>query len=76
MNWRKGPPHSIGWWPASMVNSPDAFRWWNGKFWSIAAFRNTPLKQVRKRAQHADKAGQDLIEWTDRPAWWHERSKT
>lgn len=76
MNWRKGPPPSIGWWPASVVKSPDVFRWWNGKCWSIASFRNTPLEQVRKRAQHADKAAQHLIRWTDRPAWWPERSKT
>jgi hypothetical protein len=76
MKWRKGPPPSIGWWPASAVKFPEAIRWWNGKWWSIASFQNTPLEQVKKRAREMERLGQDRIEWTNRPAWWPNRSKT
>jgi hypothetical protein len=73
--WHKGPPPSIGWWPASYFRNPDAHRWWNGEWWSAAAWPDSSADEVA-RAARSKEACQDLIEWTDRPAWWPERSKT
>jgi hypothetical protein len=75
MKWRKGPPPSIGWWPASVCKEPGCVRWWNGKHWSLAAWADTYVavaaSSARRRAPN-----QIDIEWTDRPAWWPARSKT
>jgi hypothetical protein len=73
--WHKGPPPSIGWWPTSNYRDPDAHRWWNGEWWSAAAY---PEEAANTAAAVACLKGarQDDIEWTDRPAWWPERSKT
>ncbi len=74
MNWRKGPPPSIGWWPASGYRNPNVYRWWNGKWWSCAAHSVLTAKEAASQA--ARKEGIRHIEWTDRPAWWPNRSKT
>jgi hypothetical protein len=74
--WHKGPPPSVGWWPASSYWE-DAYvlRWWNGEYWSRPAEAGFELHQVAATAALKDPS-QHLIEWTDRPAWWPERSKT
>lgn len=74
MNWRKGPPPSIGWWPASFSKDPNCLRWWNGHCWSIGAYEYTAAGAEKVASLRSDH--QDTIEWTDRPAWWPERSKT
>ena len=73
--WHKGPPPSIGWWPASNCRNPNAHRWWNGEWWSAVAWPDSSAKEVARAARSKD-ATRDLIEWTDRPASWPERSKT
>jgi hypothetical protein len=35
--WHKGPPPSIGWWPAGIFRDATILRWWNGKSWSTGA---------------------------------------
>jgi hypothetical protein len=77
MNWRKGPPPSIGWWPASVSRDPNSLRWWNGKHWSMSAgaWADTPVMRAARSAT-IKASSQDEIEWTDRPTWWPERSKT
>lgn len=73
--WHKGPPPSIGWWPASYSRLASDLRWWNGRWWSSLLFEDDPVEFVADYA--AVKAlAQDLIEWTDRPDSWPERSKT
>jgi hypothetical protein len=72
--WYKGPPPSIGWWPASRRRNPDLLRWWNGRKWS------QPV-HIRMTAEEAAESAYvetflDDIEWTDRPASWPERSRT
>lgn len=37
--WKKGPPPSVGWWPASTKRSVEVLRWWDGEQWSWAAHR-------------------------------------
>jgi hypothetical protein len=73
--WHKGPPPSVGWWPASYWEDKNVLRWWNGKYWSRPAEAWFELHQVAATADIKD-ASQDSIEWTDRPASWPERSKT
>jgi hypothetical protein len=77
MNWRKGPPPSIGWWPASVAKDLGCVRWWNGRHWSLAAWADTSVAVAASSAQRSAANYRQIdIEWTDRPAWWPERSKT
>ena len=73
--WHKGPPPSVGWWPASAQRAQDVYRWWDGAGWSASCAQGASADTVfvlsRMRAPK-----RPLIEWIDRPAWWPERSKT
>jgi hypothetical protein len=74
--WHKGPPPSIGWWPASIVHDPSILRWWDGMRWSMAV---DDIKDSDTAGMYAKKPCliyPDDIEWTDRPASWPERSRT
>jgi hypothetical protein len=73
--WHKGPPPSIGWWPASTTRSPNMLRWWNGKWWSCGCVERYSAQTVAKVATEKSRY-QNEIEWTDRPAAWPERSRT
>ncbi len=73
--WRKGPPPSVGWWPASRSREPVVLRWWNGEWWSVGCVSNYTVKTVARLATQKSRY-QAKIEWTDRPADWPERSKT
>jgi hypothetical protein len=75
MKWHKGPPPSIGWWPASIERDPEVFRWWNGEWWSIDAYQSNSEKYAEQLANRKA-LWQHSIEWTTRPKWWPERSKT
>ncbi len=72
--WHKGPPPSIGWWPASSEQDANAIRWWNGKFWSCPAYHFDTAHSASILAEM--RSEQSNIKWTDRPEWWLERSKT
>ena len=72
--WHKGPPPSIGWWPASTTRNADALRWWNGVWWSMPARTHMTAKTADGIAKVQAEFGG--IEWTDRPADWPERSRT
>ena len=72
--WHKGPPPSIGWWPASYYRNPDILRWWNGKVWSSATHIKMTAEDAAKLAEVEIFA--DDIEWTERPASWPERART
>jgi hypothetical protein len=75
--WRKGPPPSIGWWPASVCREPRSLRWWDGSRWSITAYSDMTAMEASWRAKAKQpEIWENNIEWTDRPAWWPERSKT
>ena len=73
--WRKGPPPSIGWWPASMSRDLDILRWWDGSAWSQPAFCEESAEIAAMSAEEKSPV-QKFIRWTDRPAWWPARSKT
>ncbi len=72
--WHKGPPPSIGWWPASCRRNKKLLRWWNGRAWSLPAHIQETAEEAAKSAYV--ESFWDDIEWTDRPASWPERSKT
>ena len=71
--WHKGPPPSCGWWPIK----GRRLRWWNGRLWSRGATR---LDGARAAAWLAEQPEADYmqphIEWTERPDWWPQRSRT
>jgi hypothetical protein len=73
--WHKGPPPSIGWWPASFCREPAILRWWNGVWWSVGCISGYEMQTVARDVTVKSKF-QDEIEWTDRPASWPERSRT
>lgn len=73
--WRKGPPPSIGWWPANAIRAPELLSWWDGKLWSFAAINTDSLEEVGK-AVDMKRGREHLIEWTDRPDNWPPESYT
>lgn len=73
--WHKGPPPSVGWWPASMSRRDGVFRWWNGERWSVDVRSSDTAEQAGCCAALPALFGRE-IEWTDRPDDWPERSKT
>jgi hypothetical protein len=73
--WHKGPPPSIGWWPANSHKYEEVLCWWNGEFWSMPAAEQFLLTDVLVAAKTRNPY-QSSIEWTDRPKWWPQRSKT
>jgi len=71
--WRSGPPPSVGWWNASISKSPDAWRWWDGTGWSMAAYPEDSLWQVNQNATtKRDPMSKRQIEWTD---YWPENAR-
>lgn len=36
--WKSGNPPHIGWWNASRCEDWNAWRWWNGEYWSSCAY--------------------------------------
>jgi hypothetical protein len=76
--WKKGPPPSIGWWPTKHYKQilVADYRWWNGEFWSWAAFAHESADKAARWAAKRETMHMDNIEWADRPADWPERSKT
>lgn len=74
--WHKGPPLSIGWWPASFCQNSDCFRWWNGSQWSFPTYCKEIASTEAAYFPKVSTLYQDNIEWTERPASWPERSRT
>ena len=73
--WHKGPPPSVGWWPASVCEDSTCIRWWNGKWWSTPCYKNTLLVNVAVKAKMKSVQG-PFIYWAKRPANWPARSRT
>jgi hypothetical protein len=74
--WHKGPPPSCGWWPTK-GRYGYRLRWWNGRLWSRGATRLDGRLIAAWLAARPDSDWmQPHIEWTERPDWWPERSRT
>jgi hypothetical protein len=74
--WHKGPPPSIGWWPASSCMAKDALRWWDGMYWSCVAFIDDSDEEAARYAGRRSRYQTRQIKWRNRPASWPERSRT
>ena len=74
--WHKGPPPSIGWWPASRIGVRGFYRWWDGKQWSAPVNRHAAILDVAVAARSRTYAPQSSISWLPRPASWPARSLT
>lgn len=68
--WHKGPPPHVGWWNASPRQDPDDWRWWNGVFWSVAAYTNDSGRSAAHFAR--GQTGCEHIEWSD---YWPENAR-
>jgi hypothetical protein len=63
-NWHKGPPPHVGWWNASVVEVHDAWRWWNGEFWSNVVYSAAGVRRIEERAAQKFYRQKD-VRWTD-----------
>ncbi len=72
--WHKGPPPSLGWWPASDRRTLHVLRWWNGENWSAACDVCRSPQAALMKANTPASGGE--IEWRGRPDDWPEHSKT
>jgi len=68
--WHSGPPPHVGWWNASMNESPNTWRWWNGTAWSTACFQGTEINEIGRIAlEPGDTYEQECVQWSwDWPA--------
>lgn len=73
--WRKGPPPSPGWWPASTVRNHNMLRWWDGETWSFSTDQYASVRKAAAAAKIPCKFP-EAIEWLPRPDSWPERSRT
>jgi hypothetical protein len=79
MEWNKGNPPSIGWWPTkNLLNGHQgAYRWWDGEQWSWPAFAHENSEKAAYWAAKKEYSRtQEKIEWADRPSNWPDRSRT
>lgn len=73
--WHDGPPPSQGWWPASVAQKGNTYRWWNGQWWSDWATAEYTAQQAARAARKKYVYPKE-IQWQHRPASWPARSKT
>jgi hypothetical protein len=73
--WHRGPPPSIGWWPASVRKNVGIFRWWNGRIWSSPTGADFTTAEALAQALHPSKDNRDVL-WRARPSDWPARSLT
>ena len=76
MKWHKGPPPSVGWWPASTQRVGKIYRWWNGEYWSRPAFAGLTAVEADFKAAIPSINSTENIWWAPRPKSWPARSHT
>lgn len=75
--WKKGPPPSMGWWPASASECLYEYRWWDGEYWSWSVYECDRISNIEHYARKRERDRQQLmIKWMPRPDNWPERSRT
>ncbi len=52
--WNSGKPPAPGWYNASVRHDPRAWRWWDGKQWSVVVYPIAPAEQAAKAAKKPD----------------------
>ena len=64
LEWHKDKPPHIGWWNASTIRDEKAWRWWNGKRWSVITRADTVRDEYAGfNAAHATPLPSQVIEW-------------
>jgi hypothetical protein len=48
--WHSGAPPHAGWWNASINETPDCWRWWDGSHWSYNAFSTDSVQVAAEQA--------------------------
>lgn len=81
IKWHKGPPPSVGWWPARVSLLKDDGRrrygWFDGLDWSVFAQEHHTERQAAEAARSKGASdGTTAVLWADRPASWPKRSRT
>jgi hypothetical protein len=75
--WHRGPPPSIGWWPASYNKTRGVYRWWDGYNWSSPCTDDCTPDQAGYGAKMTCELRSPIdIYWHARPRNWPKRSKT
>ena len=69
LTWHKGPPPSVGWWPASVARDPRALRWWDGTCWSNVAWDTVTERTALNIATLQPPTELADIEWSE--PWWN-----
>ena len=62
--WKSGPPPHVGWWNASVCDDDIAWRWWNGKVWSVVVYSSNSAEQVARFALDVCEEVKSIF-WTD-----------
>lgn len=62
LEWMSGPPPSVGWWNASTHGWCDAYRWWDGNWWSEAAIPSDTAERAAELARSLE-YGTTWIKW-------------
>jgi hypothetical protein len=75
IKWHKGPPPSIGWWPASHHEDDSILRWWNGEYWSVGVKSPCDI-HLALIFTHIEAPFQRSIRWINKRFTWPERSRT
>lgn len=70
MKFNSGNPPHTGWWYTERDDGPysqpmAAWRWWNGKQWSMACHSDNSIAAIVERAQEPTRIGQVRISWSD-----------
>jgi len=63
--WHKGPPPHVGWWNACIERDLNAWRWWNGKYWSVQLHPNDTQAEVGVWGGEKTEYRINDIEWTN-----------
>lgn len=69
--WHKGPPPHVGRWNASAGRDPEAWRWWDGRYWSFVAYPGMSANSADINAKERLYDACD-IEWSD---YWPENAR-
>jgi hypothetical protein len=73
--WHKGPPPSVGWWPASANRIESLICFWDGAQWSAACSPSMTAEYAAHRAATKHPHSK-YVAWRHRPDNWPEWSKT
>ena len=60
MEWKKGKPPTVGWYPVKRTRDPgwtNGYRWWDGELWSWPAFPHENAEKAGRWARYKEPKG-------------------